>query len=197
MDSLAAAAGVAAVAFVLTNVDDLVLLTALFLARPPGRPGRTREVVLGQYVGFGAVLAVSVVVAAGLADVPGAWVGLLGLVPLGLGVRGLVRAARGAPVAEVVPRADGVGRVALLTVAGGGDNVAVYVPLLHALGASDGAVTVVVFLVMVGAWCVLAAFVARRPGVTALMDSAGRWLVPVVYVALGVWILASSLGWTR
>ncbi|MEO3777878.1 cadmium resistance transporter [Micromonospora sp. B11E3] len=88
-DLLAAAAG-AALVFAATNLDDIVVLTVLFVAaRGTGRP-RPRHIVAGQYLGIGALVAAAVVVAAGLLVVPDPWTGLLGLLPIGLGVRALL-----------------------------------------------------------------------------------------------------------
>lgn len=77
-----AAAGV----FAGTDVDDLVVLTVLFLtARATGRP-RPWQIWVGQYLGIGVLVTVSALAALGPTLVPDRWVGLLGLVPLGLGV---------------------------------------------------------------------------------------------------------------
>ncbi|PRY30119.1 cadmium resistance transporter [Pseudosporangium ferrugineum] len=81
-----AAAGI----FAGTNVDDLIVLTVLFLAaRATGRPPAW-QVWVGQYAGIAALVAVSGLAAVGLTIVPDPWTGLLGLVPVALGVRGLI-----------------------------------------------------------------------------------------------------------
>ncbi len=68
------------------------MLTVLFLSsRATGRPRRW-QIWAGQSLGIATLVAVSVVAALGLTIVPDQWVGLLGLVPFGLGVRGLLRA---------------------------------------------------------------------------------------------------------
>jgi cadmium resistance protein CadD (predicted permease) len=72
--------------FAATNVDDLVVLTVLFLAcRAEGQP-KAWQIWAGQYVGIAALVAASGAAALGLAIVPESWVGLLGLVPVALGV---------------------------------------------------------------------------------------------------------------
>ncbi|RBJ06938.1 two-component sensor histidine kinase [Micromonospora provocatoris] len=65
IDTITAAAGAAGV-FAATNLDDVVVLTVLFVAaRRTGRP-RPWQIVAGQYAGIGALVAVAVVAAAGL-----------------------------------------------------------------------------------------------------------------------------------
>jgi cadmium resistance protein CadD (predicted permease) len=182
--------GGAALAFAATNVDDLVVLTALV-----GAGLRRVDVVAGQYAGVGALVAVSVVASLGLLVVPDRWVALLGLVPLGLGVRGLVRAARrsGADAAPVATVRSWWG-VAALVVTNGADNVGVYTPVFRQLGGAATAVYVGVFAVGVAVWCAVGTLLAGRAPVVRLLERAGHWLVPAVFVAVGVLVLASGLG---
>ena len=48
--------------FAVTNIDDIVIL-ALFFSRTADRPGGPVAVVVGQYLGFAAILAVAVLAA--------------------------------------------------------------------------------------------------------------------------------------
>src|SRR5665213_359995 len=128
--------------FVVTNVDDFVLLTALFVT--VGRGGPTnRQIVIGQYLGMGALVVVSLLAA-------------LGLVPIALGTRALLRVRRTAPDEVVAATVTGVAGVVMLTVADGADNVSVYIPLFRQAGAGATAAYMVVFAVLVGVWCTVA-----------------------------------------
>lgn len=187
IDLLGTAAG-AAVVFAATDVDDIVILTLLFVAaRTTGRP-RPWQIVAGQYLGIGALALASAVVAAGLLVVPDPWTGLLGLLPIALGVRALLaRDADEAPA--VVGSTLGVAGV---TIANGADNIAVYVPVFRALGPADSAVFLLVFVLLVALWCAAGAWLGGHPRVTRLVERAGHWLVPAVFVAIGLTILATS-----
>ncbi|MEU5785563.1 cadmium resistance transporter [Micromonospora lupini] len=187
IDLLGTAAG-AAVVFAATDIDDIVILTLFFVAaRTTGRP-RTWQIVAGQYLGIGALALASAVVAAGLLVVPDPWTGLLGLLPIALGVRALLRRDDDeAP--SVVASTLGVAGV---TIANGADNVAVYVPVFRALGPGDSAVFLLVFVVLVGLWCAGAAWLGGHRRVIRLVERAGHWLVPAIFVAIGVVILVSS-----
>lgn len=193
IDLLGAAAG-AALVFAATNIDDIVVLTVFFVAaRATGRP-RARQIVAGQYLGIGALVAVALVVAAGLLVVPDPWTGLLGLVPIGLGVRALLtRSDDDEPPAVV----DGLLGVAAVTIANGADNIAVYVPVFRTLDPAAAVVWLVVFVALVAAWCAAAALLGGHPQVVRLVGRAGHWLVPVVFVALGAIILVTSGVLTR
>jgi len=74
--------GLAVVVFASTNIDDIFVLLG-FLADPRFRP---RNVAIGQYIGIGALVAVSV--AASLISLIFApeYVGLLGILPVLIGV---------------------------------------------------------------------------------------------------------------
>lgn len=186
----------ATAAFAATNVDDLILLTTLFTTSGRGGPSRGR-ITAGQYVGMAVIVAVAGALAAVLLTVPDRWVGLLGLVPIGLGLRGLLAARSSAPaaaavVAPVAAPVRGVVGVAALTVANGADNVSVYTPLFRQSSPGGVVACVAVFAVLVGLWCLVSASLARRRPLVALLDRTGRWLVPVVFVVIGVGIVVRS-----
>jgi cadmium resistance transport/sequestration family protein len=190
LGTVAAAAGV----FAGTNVDDIIVLTVLFLAsRANGKP-RAWQVVAGQYAGIGLLVAVSAVAALGLTIVPDEWVGLLGLVPVALGVRGFINALRAVQQGEdpspVV--AAGLVSVAGVTIANGADNISVYTPVFRSLGVADSIVTVSVFAVLVAVWCAAGAWLGSHKRVIGVVERFGHWLVSIVFVTIGAVIVLES-----
>jgi cadmium resistance protein CadD (predicted permease) len=184
----------AAAVFAGTNVDDLVVLTLLLIAARAGTGPRRRAVWLGQYLGIGALVAVSAAAAAGLTVIPDAWIRFLGLVPLSLGVLAALRNWRNrGGDEEPAPVAGGVLSVAGVTIANGGDNIAVYTPLLRTASLADAAVMVAVFAVLVAVWCAVAGWLGAHRRVVSAVSAAGPWLTPVVFVTLGVFILLDLL----
>ncbi|MGW0217196.1 cadmium resistance transporter [Micromonospora chokoriensis] len=187
IDLFSTAAG-AAVVFAATDIDDIVILTLFFVAaRTTGRP-RPWQIVAGQYVGIGALALASAVVAAGLLVVPDPWTGLLGLLPIALGVRALRRSDEDDTPTVVT----GTLGVAGVTIANGADNVAVYVPVFRALGVADSAVFLLVFVLLIALWCAVGAWLGGHPRVVRLVERAGHWLVPTIFIGIGVVILVSS-----
>jgi cadmium resistance protein CadD (predicted permease) len=181
-------AGAAAVVFAATDIDDIVILTLFFVAaRTTGRP-RTWEIIAGQYLGIGALAVASAVIAGGLLVVPDPWTGLLGLLPIALGVRAL-RSSGDDEAPAVVTGALGVAGV---TIANGADNVAVYVPVFRALGVADSVVFLLVFVLLIALWCVAGAWLGGHRRVVRLVERAGAWLVPTIFIAIGLVILVSS-----
>lgn len=144
----------------------------------------------GQYVGFCVLLAGALAGAALFSLVDASLVGLLGILPIALGARGLMllirRKSEGAEPDAVF---GGVFQVAVLTVANGGDNQSVYIPLYRDLTAGAMVVTTIVFLIMLGGLCLLAlclGWYARLiPGTVRVC----RWVTPFLYIAIGVTLL--------
>jgi cadmium resistance transport/sequestration family protein len=172
-----------------TNVDDIIVLTVLFLAaRASGRP-RPWQIWAGQYAGIGVLVAVSALAALGLALVPDEWVGLLGLIPIALGVRGLIRRGddEDSPVA-----AGNAFAVAGVTIANGADNIAVYTPMFRTLGAANSVVVVVVFAALIAVWCAAASWLGSHRRIIDVVRRYGHWLVPLVFIAIGLIILLES-----
>lgn len=182
-----AAAGV----FAGTNIDDLIVLTVLFLAaRATGRPAW--RIWAGQYLGIAVLVGISLLAALGLTVVPERFVPLLGLVPLGLGAWGLIRAFRGGGGDEPPVSAHNAFAVAGITIANGADNIAVYTPVLRTSGAADAVVLVAVFAVLVAAWCAAGSWLGSHKRVVAVVEKYGHWLVPLVFIAIGLVILLSA-----
>jgi cadmium resistance protein CadD (predicted permease) len=179
--------------FAVTNVDDILILS-LFFARGAGQPGITRRIMLGQYLGFAAILAVSAAAALGATLLPEAALPYLGLLPLGLGLRAAWQGWRGradrdddAPPA----REDGPGalELAAVTFANGGDNIGVYTPVFATAGVGGMSAYAAVFLVMVALWCLAGRYLATRPAVPRALTRWGHVLHPAVLIALGLFIL--------
>jgi cadmium resistance transport/sequestration family protein len=180
--------------FAATNIDDIVVLTVLFVASARGSLPAWK-VVAGQYAGFVTLVAISVVVAAGLTIVPDKWVGFLGLIPLAIGIYGLGRTLRRR--GDDDDDNDAISAVGLLGVAGitianGADNISLYTPVFRTNPVQDTVVTIIVFLVLVAVWCLIARFIGTSKTVSELLERVEHWLVPAVFIGLGLYILIDS-----
>jgi hypothetical protein len=92
----------------------------------------------GQYAGVAALVVVSLLAALGLGVVPESWLWIMGLIPLGLGLRKLVIAARAHPAGQRASPAVATGLTGVIgvTIANGGDNIAAYTPVFRTIGGS-------------------------------------------------------------
>ncbi|PVE04528.1 cadmium resistance transporter [Streptomyces scopuliridis] len=186
--------GQAAGLFAVTNIDDILIL-ALFFAQGAGHRGSTRKIVLGQYLGFAAILAVAVAAAFGATFLPESAIPYLGLLPLALGLKAAWQTWKnhrdGGENDEAGAREGGpnILEVAAVTFANGGDNIGVYVPVFATAGVGGMSVYAVVFLVLVAVWCFAGKFFATRPVIAKALARWGHILLPVVLIAIGLLIL--------
>jgi cadmium resistance protein CadD (predicted permease) len=183
---------VSVVAFASTNVDDIFVLLGFF-ADPAFR---ARHVVTGQYLGISALVAVSLVCSLIALVIPAAYIGLLGLLPMGIGVKKLWEARRGAEDGEEGgPSARGAHKifaVAAVTAANGGDNIGVYVPMFATHSIDEKLVIIGVFAVMTGLWCLVAHYLVSHRALGAPIRRYGQLLLPWVLIGVGVSILLEN-----
>jgi cadmium resistance protein CadD (predicted permease) len=202
---LGADLGVAAAAFVGTNIDNAVVTMALVAGAPPERAHR---IALGQVIGFVVLVAVAAAAAALLFEFSSAVVGLLGLVPLAIGLRGLVALAgkrhdgdheetaarrRRRPLrAEQRAVGRSLMAAALITVSAGGDNLAAYIPLFRVGGATNVGAILAVLTVgeVLLTWIVLAG--GRHPRARTVMLRLGHLAVPVLLCCIGVLVMVEA-----
>lgn len=194
----------ALVLFVATNIDHLALL-ALWFVHGQNRPGTTARICAGQYVGFGVIMAVTVVLSAisGLV-IPQEYLRFLGLIPLALGIKAAIGEIRERLSAEEDDDEDegeaqlkgkkvSVGAVALVTMANGGDEVAAYLPVFALSTWWQIALFCAVFLALAGVLLVLARFITGRMGLAEVLERFEAIIFPSVLILLGVLILADLL----
>ena len=195
MDGLMGHLGLALVTFAVTNVDVLLLLS-LFFSNPRYS---TRSVVVGQFIGVAFLVGVSLVGLVLGTFVNQRWIGLLGFIPIFIGLHAAWR-LRSASVAETPPQVVSTGstvlQVAAITIANGADNVSVYVPLFATLPAVTVGLYCGVFAAMVGVWCLASYFLVQHPGLARVLARYGHLILPFFLMALGCWILFETKAYT-
>lgn len=193
-------------AYVATNIDNLFVLLA-FLAEA-GR--ERRRVIVGQFAGSLALIGAAILAAALLTRLPAGYVGLLGILPIGVGLAkawerfgpGSSSAASfGAgsanPASASAPPASVRGgsswwTVACVAVANGSDNIAVYVPLYASHSHAGGMFISLVFIVMIGLWCAAAVWLVEHPLLGAPIRRYGTALLPLILLVIGVSVIVGN-----
>jgi cadmium resistance protein CadD (predicted permease) len=170
------------VAFAATNVDDLFLLVAWFAA---GRL-RSAAIVAGQLLGIGALFGASLVASMLAWVVPAYLLVWIGVLPILFGLSMLLNRDE---AERPVPPAAGVLAVASVTVANGGDNLGVYIPLFATSSGAEIAAMGATFAAMTVLWCLAARWLVRHPAAGAPVRRHGPRAVPWVLIAIGLWIL--------
>jgi cadmium resistance protein CadD (predicted permease) len=189
--NLAAVLGLAVVVFASTNIDDIFVLLG-FLADPHFQ---LRNVAVGQYLGIGVLVIVSI--AASLISLVFApdHVGLLGLLPVLIGVIKLftlLRRRDNEDAQHHEARSGSIGQiaaVAAVTIANGGDNVGIYTPLFATETARAAAVIVIAFMILTALWIGVAHLLVSHPTLGATIRRYGHIAAPFVLIGLGIYIL--------
>lgn len=195
------------VAFTLTDIDDLLLL--IFFFSQTKKAFTKREVLLGQYLGFLILLLLSTLGYLGTLVIPQAWIGLLGLVPFFRGLNELHKhffnkketssdqkdslsfSLFSSPLDRVFARLFNprVSTIAILTIGNGSDNLSVYIPLFaHSTPVQVG-VFLILFLLLVGVWCILGDTISHLPGIAQVLERTGLFILPFLLIGLGLFIL--------
>ncbi|HEY9646621.1 MAG TPA: cadmium resistance transporter [Chroococcidiopsis sp.] len=196
-------------AFVATNIDDIVILMLFFSQLNAGI--RPKHMVMGQYLGFAALILASLPGFFGGLLIPREWIGLLGLLPIAIGIKHWLSADEQGEDVQLVSDAlgpdpkrrsllSGISQllppqtysVAAVTIANGGDNIGIYVPLFASFNGAELGVTLGVFGVLIALWCGVAYRLAKFPAIAHVLTRYGHTLVPFVLIGLGLFILIES-----
>jgi cadmium resistance transport/sequestration family protein len=178
----------AIVAFAATNLDDIFVLTFFFAQKNL----QIWRVVLGQYLGIAGLILVSLAGFFASLLIPYKWIGLLGLIPIGIGIRKLLALQEEQKEKIGVRRVESSLTVAAITFANGGDNIAIYTPLFASSSSATLTITLITFSVMIALWCVAGYAIGNHFVVIRLIDRYGHILVPFIFIGLGFYILLGS-----
>lgn len=194
----------ALVSFIVTNIDDIFVLMLLFSqasSQAKASNGRTvkgnriypKDIVIGQYLGFALLVLISLLATFGVTLIPDQWVGLLGLIPIYLGVKLFIKGEdEGAILSSLNKFNKFYLSVAFITFANGGDNIGIYVPFFSTLNNNQLVITVVTFFIMVAVWCLIGYRLARVRYVSETLEKYDRWVIPIVFIGLGFYIMAKN-----
>ncbi len=170
-------------AYVGTMVDNLFAFAAQLTLTPRER---FTSVTLAQSAGVVALVGLAGAVGSTLHVLPLRWVGLLALAPWSLGWHHWRH--RHDEVATSVRR--GVLTTFVVTLGLGGDNLAVWIPILRAASLVREVALCAVFAFWQLVFVALAWTLATHPRVVSWGQSSGRYFVPWLYGVLGLVILA-------
>lgn len=183
--------------YVSTSIDYLFILLIIF-SQSHTKQG-IRQIIWGQYLGTGILVAVSLFAAYVLNFIPQDWiVGLLGLIPISLGIRVALLGEEEEGEEEVVEKLEsgGINRlfwtVALITIASGGDNLGIYIPYFTSLSASEILVALVIFAISIALLCYISYRLAKISFVSETVDKYERIIVPMVFIGLGLYIMIEN-----
>ena len=202
-----------------TTFDDTIYLTGFF--GEVNRTFRPKHVAVGELLGFTALLAISLIgYALGLA-LPAQAVGLLGVLPILIGVKNLVQllgqarqsqdrraiAAKGSAKAKgFEPRRLSLWQVlrdrqtydvSLVTISNGSNNLTIYIPLFASLSVVKILVVIPVLYAFILTWLFLSFALTRMPGLALVLNRYARTFFPFILIWLGFRILndTGAMAW--
>lgn len=194
------------IAFAATNIDDIIILLLFFSQIDANF--RRRHILIGQYLGFSVIILASLPGFFGGLVVQRELIGLLGLLPIAIGIKQLLdqesenievqtvttdfkNSSHPNPIFAFIlsvlhPQTY---KVAAVTLANGGDNISIYFPLFAGHNLASLGVILSVFFCMVGVWCYIAYLLTRQPTIANVLSRYGKAVVPFVLIGLGLFIM--------
>ena len=175
----------AMIAYASTNVDNLLLVTST-----ASRAGSRRPVVYGFLLASVGVLSVSVAFTATAELFAPRALGLLGFVPIVVGLKILLnlhKAQENETMADV-----GALSVALVLLANSSDTIAVLGPLLAESEPVALFSMLAGYIVMAGIWLTLAIYLSERVAQMGMVMRAAKWATPIIMIAFGIYILLDT-----
>ena len=192
MNNLLTAIITGVVAFIATNIDDIVILLVFF--SQVDENFRPWHIVVGQYLGFTILIIFSLF---GGLILPQSWIGLLGLIPIAIGISSLVNkeTEQLADVSqEITPSflIPTIYTVAAITVANGSDNISIYIPLFSSTQLESFLIIIGLFFLLLAIWCYAAYQLTHQQKIANFLTKYGNYLVPFVLMSLGIVIVWKS-----
>ena len=177
---------------------DLLIILMLFFAKVKDKKG-VRDIYIGQFLGSGLLILVSLFFAVILHYVPDKrLLGFLGIIPVFLGIKALILGdSDGEKMAnEKLKDTDQNNLIKTLIfitiVSCGADNVGLFVPYFISLALPKLLITLLVFLIMI----FLLVFIAQKsvsiPTVGTVLEKYSRWFIGIVYIFIGGSVLIEN-----
>ncbi|BAQ65737.1 cadmium resistance transporter [Geminocystis sp. NIES-3709] len=193
-------------AFIATNIDDLVILL-IFFAQVKEKKIKVIHIINGSYLGFIVIILFSLIGFFGGLIISPEWIGLLGILPISIGVKQLIQSQenqeeiininneyippdRRHPFLKILSEIlhPQTYKVAVIIFANGGDNIGVYVPLFAASNLLSLTIILVIFFLLKGLWCYLAYRLTKNPNIGHVITNYGNKIVPYILIGLGFFI---------
>ena len=183
---------VAAGAFMATTLDNLVLMIGLF-----GRySDRRQEVLVGYLAGMLIIGAVTFYVGKLAGYAPVQYLGLLGVVPILIGVTEIVRLFRNKGVVHdpVLPGAGSTAVVATLLAQLGNstDTIITYSVLFSDANDLADYLVLMVFAGMALLLALVAYLALRHPWLSRPVQLYGHYITPLILITVGMYVLSNT-----
>jgi cadmium resistance protein CadD (predicted permease) len=198
MTDFLALVGIGVSAFIGTNIDDIFVLMLFFSSSKFHK----FQVVVGQYLGIGLLVVIGALGSLLALVIPQQIIGLLGLVPISIGIIRLVQLRKHESSVQEHTNEHVTSRwhnhlsmltVAAVTFSNGGDNIGIYTPLFAKYSSAMEVIFIsIIFMVMTAVWCGVAYYSVSHPLIATRIRKTGHIIFPFVLIGLGIYILTSG-----
>lgn len=183
--------------YISTSIDYLVILIVLLTQSDISHI--KKHIYDGQFLGTSILFFLSFIAAYMVNILPEDWIiGLLGLIPIYLGIRYIVGEGEEDDEEEVINRFNHNQTnkffitVALITIAAGADNLGVYVPYFASLNGMSILLTGIVFSIGIIVLCELSYKLYSLPMINETIEKYEQVIVPLIFIPLGIYILIEN-----
>jgi cadmium resistance protein CadD (predicted permease) len=181
-------------AFIGTNLDNLVLLVALY-----SRFQKNAGVVTAGYVsGMVLIGIICLVIGFGGGFIPISYLGMLGVIPIFLGVVALVQLFRTKQTAEAASFGQEIGgkaifgAVLLTQLSNGADSIITFSVFLADSTPESDYLIILTFLVMTLAFVRVARYALNHRKLSDILDRYGRYVTPFILILVGFYIISNT-----
>ncbi len=186
--------------FVATNLDDMFVLM-IFFAHPDYK---NTQIIIGQYIGISSLILISTLGYFFKFIIPTAWIGLLGIFPIIMGLKNLLELRKNNKNDDTSPKNQNrrfisrfinssIFSVAIVSFINGGDNIGVYIPLFATLNIYQLYSVILIFLIMIGVWCFISHRLVNNIRLGGRIRKYGHLIMPFVLILIGSSILIQTV----
>ncbi len=185
---------VTAGAFIGTNLDNLILLVALYSRFPR----YTKTVATGYVGGMLLIGAISSVVGEGGDLIPLESLGMLGVVPIALGIMALFQLFQNKQTGEADKFANETSHkavflsVLITQLSNGADSIITFSIFLAESTDTTDYLIALTFLGMTGIFAWLAHYLLKHRKLRDVVDRYGHYVTPFILILVGVYILTNT-----
>ncbi len=194
MNELLIIIGVTAGAFIGTNLDNLLLLATMY-SRYYRHPW---TVTAGYFAGMNLIAAITIVIGELGEFVPLAYLGLLGVIPMMMGVLALWKLFRDSQTEEVDSAFAGNSRLAIffaliaIQLSNGTDTIITFSALYADSSNPSDYIVAPTFFIMIGIFSWVAYYSVKHPKLSHFLVRYGQYVTPFILIFVGFYILSNT-----
>lgn len=196
-------------AAIATTFDDNFYLTLFF--GKVNRHFRPQHIILGEYLGFSALIAISLLGFVSRLIISPTWIGLLGFLPIFIGISQLLSRKEEEEQSIVINvteethqprfrhkslwanlRDPQTYEVSAVTIANGGNNLGIYIPLFASTTLPSLGIILFVLYLTIGVWCFLSYNLTRHLQLARFLSRYVRKVFPFVLIWIGFSIVMEN-----